>query len=100
MCACYEGRGVMEKIRARRSSEQLVAEPGYRRASVAELGGPNPSPIERIVVEQATIWWLQSHYADTMHAKNTKAEQVQPSVESWRDSKRSVKNGGPPASSS
>ena len=33
-----------------------------------ELGGPNPSPIERMLVEQATICSLQAHYADTMYA--------------------------------
>jgi hypothetical protein len=37
----------------------------------AELAGPNPSPLERLLVERIAICWLQSYHADQRHASAT-----------------------------
>jgi hypothetical protein len=34
----------------------------------AELGGTDPSPLERLLVERATATWLQLQYADSSYA--------------------------------
>lgn len=35
----------------------------------AELAGPNPSPLERLLVERIVACWLQLHYADALFAQ-------------------------------
>src|SRR4051794_36738638 len=34
----------------------------------AELGGPSPSPLERLLVERVVACWLQLHYADISYS--------------------------------
>jgi hypothetical protein len=35
----------------------------------AELAGPAPTPLERLLVERVAACWLQLHYADMLHAQ-------------------------------
>jgi hypothetical protein len=35
----------------------------------SELGGPDPSPLERLLVGRVASLWLQVHYADTVYAQ-------------------------------
>ena len=35
----------------------------------AELAGPAPSPLERLLVERVTACWLQAHFADASYAQ-------------------------------
>ena len=35
----------------------------------AELAGPAPSPVERLLVERIVSSWLQTHYADSAYAQ-------------------------------
>ena len=35
----------------------------------ASIAGPQPSPLESLLTEQIVVCWLQSHYAEVMHAQ-------------------------------
>jgi hypothetical protein len=35
-----------------------------------ELGGPNPAPLERLLVERIAVCWLHVHYADANTAQS------------------------------
>jgi hypothetical protein len=39
-------------------------------ALTKELAGPQPSPLERLLVERIVICWLQLYYADTLYAQH------------------------------
>ena len=43
----------------------------------AELGGPSPSPLERLLVARVLACWLQVHYADTAYAQLKAASPAQ-----------------------
>src|SRR6516164_1103310 len=53
------GRNLLLLESARRKAEQLRA----------ELAGPAPSPLERLLVERVVACWLQVHYADAAYAQ-------------------------------
>jgi hypothetical protein len=44
-----------------------------------ELAGPDPSPLERLVVERILAGWLQVHYADSSYAQ-ARGPQAAPAV--------------------
>ena len=35
----------------------------------SSIAGPNPTPLEALMVEQIVVCWLQSHYAEAMYAQ-------------------------------
>jgi hypothetical protein len=39
-------------------------------ALTTELAGPQPSPLERLLIERIAICWLQLSYAEVLYAKN------------------------------
>ncbi len=39
----------------------------------AELGGPEPSPLERLLVERVAACWLQTMYSDAVYAQSKEA---------------------------
>jgi hypothetical protein len=43
----------------------------------AELAGPGPSPLERLLVERVVACWLQTQYADTIYAQTQEASPAQ-----------------------
>jgi hypothetical protein len=53
------GSNLMLHESTRRKAEQLRA----------ELAGPQPSPLERLLVERTVSCWLQTHYADAAYAQ-------------------------------
>ena len=53
------GRNLLLLESARRKAEQLRA----------ELAGPAPSPLERLLVERVVACWLQVHYSDASYAQ-------------------------------
>jgi hypothetical protein len=53
------GRNLLLQESTRRKAEQLRA----------ELAGPAPSPLERLLVERVVACWLQVHYADASYAQ-------------------------------
>jgi hypothetical protein len=53
------GKNLMLKESASRKAEQLRA----------ELAGPEPSPLERLLVERVVSCWLQTSYADAAYAQ-------------------------------
>ncbi len=53
------GSNLLLRESAQRKAEQLKA----------ELGGPAPSPLERLLVERVVACWLQVHYADAAYAQ-------------------------------
>lgn len=42
------------------------------RAMRAELGGDQPSPLERLLVDRIVLCWLSAHYAEIIYAQNMK----------------------------
>jgi hypothetical protein len=53
-------------------SKQLAFQEGVlakARLLRAELAGPNPSPIERLLVERVAVCWLELHLADFLSAQ-------------------------------
>jgi hypothetical protein len=46
----------------------------------AELAGPSPSPLERLLVARVLACWLQVHYADTAYAQLKAASPAQHSA--------------------
>ena len=40
------------------------------RAMRQELAGPEPSPVDRLLVERIVLCWLHLHYAETLYAQN------------------------------
>ena len=53
------GRNLLLLESARRKAEQLRA----------ELAGPAPSPLERLLIERIVATWLQVHYSDASYAQ-------------------------------
>ena len=53
------GRNLLLLESARRKAEQLRA----------ELAGPAPSPLERLLIERIVSCWLQTNYADSAYAQ-------------------------------
>jgi hypothetical protein len=53
------GKNLMLHESTRRKAEQLRA----------ELAGPAPSPLERLLVERVVACWLQVHYSDAAYAQ-------------------------------
>ena len=49
----------------------LLLEATQRKAAQlrAELAGPQPAPLERLLVERTVSCWLQTHYADAAYAQ-------------------------------
>jgi hypothetical protein len=45
-----------------------------------ELAGPNPSPLERLLVEQIVATWLQIHFADATYAQAKDQPHATPAV--------------------
>jgi hypothetical protein len=54
-----DGSNLMLHEATRRKAEQLRA----------ELAGPAPSPLERLLVERVVACWLQTNYADAAYAQ-------------------------------
>src|SRR5262249_8806901 len=42
-----------------------------------ELAGPNPAPLERLLVERVVTCWLQLHYLELLHASQDTLSLVQ-----------------------
>jgi hypothetical protein len=61
------GPNLMLHESTRRKAEQLRA----------ELAGPAPSPLERLLVERVVACWLQTNYADAAYAQLKGNGQVQ-----------------------
>jgi hypothetical protein len=54
------------------TGQDLMARESVRRkldAMRAELGGPGPSPLEKLLVGRVVACWLQVHYADALYAQ-------------------------------
>jgi hypothetical protein len=46
---------------------------GHKLANLrAELAGPNPTPLERLLVERVVLCWLQANYEDVIDAQTLK----------------------------
>ena len=56
------GPNLLLQESTRRKAEQLRA----------ELAGPKPSPVERLLVERIVSCWLQTNYADSAYAQLSK----------------------------
>ena len=55
------------------AGKNTLAREAWERKAAAlrdELAGPDPTPLERILVERAVACWLQVSYADAMAAQN------------------------------
>jgi hypothetical protein len=51
----------------------LVVQEAHARkctALTAELAGPQPSPLERLLVERIVLCWLHLHYDETLYVQN------------------------------
>jgi hypothetical protein len=59
----------------------LFRESGERKINAlrAELSGPNPSPLERLLVERVVATWLQAWYADASYAQ-AREQQTTPAI--------------------
>ncbi|MFN8474898.1 MAG: hypothetical protein U0822_22110 [Anaerolineae bacterium] len=59
-------------IRAFAGKNEIAKEAVDRkmRALRAELAGPNPTPLERVLVERIVACWLALQYAETVYAQN------------------------------
>jgi hypothetical protein len=53
------GKNLLLRESTQRKAEQLRA----------ELAGPEPSPLERLLVERVVACWLQTNYADSAYAQ-------------------------------
>jgi hypothetical protein len=63
-------------IRTLSGDKNLVVQEAHVRkctALTAELAGPQPSPLERLLVERIVICWLQLYYAETLYVQNIQA---------------------------
>ena len=57
------------------AGDNLLVQEGVNRklaALKAELAGPNPTPLERLLVERIAACWLQVQYADALFAQKIK----------------------------
>ncbi len=57
------------------AGENLVVQESLGRAMESmrsELAGPNPTPLERLLVDRVVACWLQVHYADAIYAQGMK----------------------------
>src|SRR5262245_8418401 len=55
------------------SGDNLVLQEAHARkcmALTAGLAGPQPSPLERLLVERIVICWLHLYYAETLYVQN------------------------------
>jgi hypothetical protein len=61
--------------------DSLLKEAVERRAQQVreEVGGPEPSPLERLLVDSVVCSWLQSHYSDAAYAQ-IKPAQATPAI--------------------
>lgn len=60
-------------IRTISGDKNLVVQEVHARkcaALTAELTGPQPSPLERLLVERIVLCWLHLYYAETIYAQN------------------------------
>ncbi len=57
---------VGENLLARESMERVME------SMRSELPGPNPTPLERLLVDRVVACWLQVHYADAVYAQGMK----------------------------
>jgi hypothetical protein len=56
------------------SGDNLLAQEAYDRKCVAltkELAGPQPCPLERLLVERIVLCWLHLYSAEALYAQNT-----------------------------
>jgi hypothetical protein len=61
-------------IRSLSGDKNLVVQEAHARkcaALTAELAGPQPSPLERLLVERIVLCWLHLHYTETLYVQNT-----------------------------
>jgi hypothetical protein len=54
--------------------DAVFAEALYRKAAAlrAEVAGPDPSPLEELLAARVSACWLQVHYAEGVHAQQSK----------------------------
>jgi hypothetical protein len=60
-------------IRTLGGDKNLVVQEAHARkctALMAELAGPQPSPLERLLVERIVLCWLHLHYAEVLYNQN------------------------------
>ena len=58
------------------SGDNLLVQEAHARKCAAltkELAGPQPSPLEQLLVERIVICWLQLYYAETLYVQNIQA---------------------------
>ena len=72
----YRGRGrnTLESFIRRASGEKaLYTQELFRRkcqALTRDLAGPNPTPLETLLVDRIVLSWLHLHYAETIYVQN------------------------------
>ncbi len=57
------------------AGENLVVQESLERSMESmrsELAGPNPTPLERLLVDRVVACWLHVHYADAVYAQGMK----------------------------
>ena len=57
------------------AGENLLVQEAVERAMESlrsELAGPNPTPLDRLLVDRVVACWLQVHYADAVYAQGMK----------------------------
>ncbi len=73
--------GVVEnKWISRVSGENLMFKEGLRRTLnelKAELGGPNPTPLEKMLIDRIAACWLQCNYADAIYSQQAEEMSLQ-----------------------
>jgi hypothetical protein len=60
-------------IRSLSGDKNLVVQEAHARkcaALTAELAGPQPSPLERLLVERIVLCWLHLHYDETLYVQH------------------------------
>jgi hypothetical protein len=60
-------------IRTLSGDKNLVVQEAHARkctALTAELAGPQPSPLERLLVERIVLCWLHLHYDETLYVQH------------------------------
>ena len=60
-------------IRALSGDKNLVVQEAHARkctALTAELAGPQPSPLERLLVERIVLCWLHLHYDEALYVQH------------------------------
>jgi hypothetical protein len=58
------------------SGDNLVVQEAQTRKCAAlmeEIAGPQPSPLERLLVERIVLCWLHLYYAETLYVQNIQA---------------------------